>query len=227
MLTSAPSPLQPRPRFAQYESRHSGIITGVFDLEFTNAIPIQFACDPPLFLFGALPEACLGRGYFAWFLREYEPLLEQFLDAMKQEQKRGEESFGQTPLSTLMRDSWTTKRVSFNYGLNNSDQVDSIYWVVFHDLAHPDGVAPELPHEVKADIKKYVGHTKHQLVAYHDNYFKFRLLTLRVIDYGHGETRFNSFLQKFILIFKLHFFTSVDLFYSNFNINNDEWVRGR
>lgn len=34
----------------------TGIITGLIDIEFTNAMPAQFARDPPLWLFKMLPE---------------------------------------------------------------------------------------------------------------------------------------------------------------------------
>ncbi|KIH93986.1 hypothetical protein SPBR_06036 [Sporothrix brasiliensis 5110] len=43
----------------------TGVITGVFDLEFTNGMPAQFASDPPLWLARYLPSTCLDRGYFA------------------------------------------------------------------------------------------------------------------------------------------------------------------
>ncbi|KND86124.1 Altered inheritance of mitochondria protein 9, mitochondrial [Tolypocladium ophioglossoides CBS 100239] len=144
----------------------TGKIVGVFDLEFTNAMPTQFSCDPPLSLFKVLPGDALDTGYFAWFLQEYEPILEQFLDAMRyEEQKRRMDRVELTPLSTLMRDSWTTKRVWFNYGLTHSDHVDAIYWAVLHEL-YPDGVAPELPPEVKAEMEQYVQRTKSKLVEY-------------------------------------------------------------
>ncbi len=148
----------------------TGQILGVFDLEFTNAMPVQFACDPPLWLFRGLPSTTLDRGYFAWFLHEYEPLLEQFLDAMRREElKLGNNPFGQTSLSTMMRDSWATKRVWFNFGLTHSDHVDAIYWAVLHDL-HPGGIAPELPAEVKVEMETYAQHAKSKSAEYKDSW---------------------------------------------------------
>ncbi|TQV95355.1 Protein kinase-like domain [Cordyceps javanica] len=146
----------------------TGKILGVFDLEFTNAMPAQFACDPPLSLFKVLPGSALDRGYFAWFLHMYEPVLEQFLDAMRREElKLGDELCGQTPLSSLMRNSWETKRVWFNFGLTHSDYVDAIFWAVLHDL-HPGGIPPELPAEVKVEMERYKQQAKAKVTEHGD-----------------------------------------------------------
>ncbi len=145
----------------------TGQILGVFDLEFTNAMPAEFACDPPLSLFRTLPGPALNAGFFPWFLREYEPLLKEFLDAMRREELKLE-SKPQTPLSTMMRNSWVTKRVWFNFALNQCDYVDAIYWAVLHDL-HPGGVVPELPAGVKAEMERYAQETKFKMAEYQDS----------------------------------------------------------
>ncbi|ATY65984.1 kinase-like domain [Cordyceps militaris] len=150
----------------------TGKILGVFDLEFTNAMPAQFACDPPLSLFTVLPSTALDTGYFAWFLQEYKPVLDQFLDAMQEleeleELKLKKKPFGQAPLSTMMRNSWKTKRVWFNFGLNHSDHVDAIYWAVLHDL-HLGGNTPELPAEVKVEMESYIQQAKSKVAEHND-----------------------------------------------------------
>ncbi|KJR83418.1 uncharacterized protein SPSK_04639 [Sporothrix schenckii 1099-18] len=136
-------------------------------------MPAQFASDPPLWLARYLPSTCLDRGYFAWFLREYEPLLQRFLDAMRRAERERQTTTTttttpseQTPLSTLMYDSWTTGRVWFDYALNNSDHVDGIYWAVFHRSES----APELPSEAKAEMERYVQFTASQLADYEDSW---------------------------------------------------------
>ncbi|KIH93987.1 hypothetical protein SPBR_06291 [Sporothrix brasiliensis 5110] len=78
---------------------------------------------------------------------------------------------GQTPLSTLMHDSWTTGRVWFDYALNNSDHVDGIYWAVFHRPESP----PELPPEAKAEMERYVQFTASQLADYEDSWDSYLL----------------------------------------------------
>jgi hypothetical protein len=143
----------------------TGKITGVVDMEFTNTMPAQFAHDPPLWLFKVLPDQCLDRGLFAWFLREYEPILEQFLDAMRREESKITTPFGKTPLSSHMKNSWTTHRVWFDYAATHTDHVDSVYWEVLYKH-HVGNVAPELPEPLRHDMERYVQHTKDQLVAY-------------------------------------------------------------
>lgn len=151
----------------------TGQVTGVFDLEFNNSMPAQFACDPPLSLFKVLPGVCLDQDFFPWFLSKYEAPLAEFLEAMKREEETNQTStLTEKPLSTLMRESWDTKRVWFNYALNHTDHLDTIYWAVFHtsSQAYPNGIAPDLPVEVKAEIEEYVLYTKTQLVKYEDSW---------------------------------------------------------
>ncbi|KAM3502044.1 hypothetical protein MY10362_005126 [Beauveria mimosiformis] len=142
----------------------TGQILGVFDFEFTNAMPIQFACDPPLSLFRILPGSALDAGYFAWFLQEYEPILEQFLDAMeREEQKLGPSE--QMALSARMRDSWDTKRVWLNFGLHRLNYTDALYWAIVYQL-HPGGITPELPAEVRVEMERYVQQVGPKIAEY-------------------------------------------------------------
>ena len=148
-------------------------LVGVFDFEFTNAMPISFACDPPLSLYSSLPAATLDHGFFPWFLHVYEPVLDEFLEVMKKEEaKLREAKPDQIPLSTLMRNSWTSDRVWFNYALTNSDHIDAVYWAVLHKQ-NPEG-DKDLPDNLKADMERYVAHTKEQLVLYKNAVDKYR-----------------------------------------------------
>ncbi|KAH7189780.1 kinase-like domain-containing protein [Fusarium oxysporum] len=145
----------------------TGNITGLIDLGFTNAMPFQFALNPPLWLSPVLPEQCLDRGFFPWFLREYRPLLEEFLAAMKRVQGRLEYKSKERPLSAHMLESWHTDRVWFNFAATHTDHVDSIYWEKLCKY-HPAGAEPELPEQEENNMEKYVQHTKGQLAEYED-----------------------------------------------------------
>ncbi|KAF4969893.1 hypothetical protein FSARC_2950 [Fusarium sarcochroum] len=150
----------------------TGDITGLIDFEFTNSMPSQFARDPPLWLLVILPENCLDKGFFPWFLQQYRPVLDQFLDAMRVVEQQLGYLPGETRLSTHMLDSWKTDRVWFNYAMTHTEHVDSIYWDVLHKH-HPAGVIPELPDLLQMDMEKYVEHTKNQLDKYENAWTKY------------------------------------------------------
>src|SRR5271163_3946715 len=84
-------------------------ITAVLDFEFTNAMPAQFAYDPPWWLLLLGPDMWLERRTMEEFLNRYEPRMEQFLRALERVEaksgSRGKQAGGPR-LSTLMRDSW-------------------------------------------------------------------------------------------------------------------------
>ncbi|KAJ2984012.1 hypothetical protein NQ176_g258 [Zarea fungicola] len=144
----------------------TGHILGVFDLEFANTMPAQFACDPPLSLSTVLPGTALKNGTFDKFLSEYKPLLAQFLGAMRQEERKLGNM--QKPLSAMMQDSWATKQVWVNFGLTHSRYVDAIYWKVLHDR-HRGGISPELPLKVKEGMEVYVQQSEGQIEQYDDS----------------------------------------------------------
>ncbi|TQN65884.1 Altered inheritance of mitochondria protein 9 [Colletotrichum shisoi] len=145
----------------------TGRITGVFDLEFTNAMPAQFACDPPLWLHRVLPGQCLERGFFPWFLDSYRPYLDQFLAAMRRVEKAGMAGDEEESLSARMLDSWTSKRCWFNYAAHNADRVDAIYWEELYKL-HPGGDGPQLSTEMESEMMRYVEHTEKQITAFEE-----------------------------------------------------------
>ncbi|KAM0322263.1 hypothetical protein ACHAQA_009552 [Verticillium albo-atrum] len=145
----------------------TGIITGLVDFEFTNAMPAQFAQDPPPWLFSILPAQCLDMGFFPWFQLQYEPRLHEFLEAMKQAEKNIKTKAGQEPLSSLMRSSWETGSIWFNYAATNSDHVDSLYYEVLRKY-HLGAAEPVLPLEEKIKMESYVEHAQAQASAYED-----------------------------------------------------------
>ncbi|KAF6784865.1 phosphotransferase enzyme family protein [Colletotrichum sojae] len=145
-------------------------ITGVFDFEFTNAMPAQFARDPPPWLVGVLPATTLDKGFFPWFLLNYKRHLDVFLDAMRRAEARmgagGEE---ETPLSEMMLESFTSHRCWFNYAANNSGYADALYWSVLYKL-HPEGSGgpPKLTPQLEEEMERYVEHTRKQLAAFEE-----------------------------------------------------------
>lgn len=148
----------------------TGEITGLIDIEFTNAMPAAFARDPPLWLLGAMPEHCLERDFFPWFRGEYKPLLDRFVAAMQRVEEREGLSGKGKQLSAQMFESWESGRVWFNFAANNIDQVDAIYWAVLHDM-HPEGAENlELPPDTESDIERYVEHTKKQIKVYEEEW---------------------------------------------------------
>jgi hypothetical protein len=88
----------------------------VLDLEFTNAMPRQFASDAPWWLLLVGPDSYLLRDRtLEEFVDAYEPRLEHFLQVMERVEGGRDGAGGTQPLSKLMRESWDTKRFWFNY----------------------------------------------------------------------------------------------------------------
>jgi Phosphotransferase enzyme family len=145
-----------------------GDITGLIDLEFTNAMPATFASDPPLWLLGVKPKDCLEANFFSWFQAAYQPLLDRFIAALKRVEDRG--GLGKRKkLSERMLESWESGRVWFNFAANNTDQVDSFYWTVLHGM-HPEGTGVIESPENSTDIERYVEHTKKQIKVYEEEW---------------------------------------------------------
>ena len=111
-------------------------ITAVLDFEFTNAMPAQYAYDPPWWLLLLGPDMWLERRTMEEFLTRYEPRMEQFLRALERVEARSGSKRKQARgprLSTRMRDSWRTGRFWFNYGIRKSFDIDAVYWAALHD----------------------------------------------------------------------------------------------
>ncbi|KAH6717036.1 hypothetical protein BKA61DRAFT_631057 [Leptodontidium sp. MPI-SDFR-AT-0119] len=111
-------------------------ITAVLDFEFTNAMPAQFAYDPPWWLLLLGPDMWLEHRTMEEFLARYEPIIEQFLRLVERVESKSESRGNETArprLSTRMRDSWKSGRFWFNYGIRKSFDIDAVYWAALYD----------------------------------------------------------------------------------------------
>jgi len=107
-------------------------ITAVLDFEFTNAMPAQFAYDPPWWLLLKQPASWVREGRMQEFLDLFEPRKEQFIRAIERAEARSPPAAGQPFLSVQMRDSWDSGRFWFNLASRKSFDVDEIYWEALH-----------------------------------------------------------------------------------------------
>ncbi|CAK7213181.1 hypothetical protein SCUCBS95973_001713 [Sporothrix curviconia] len=79
-------------------NEETGRIVALFDLEGTNAMPVAFAEDPPLFLRPFMLFHVIVLDKLSGFLKQYEPLLETFLGIMERLEAQ------QTPRHTTSND---------------------------------------------------------------------------------------------------------------------------
>ncbi|KAF6817232.1 phosphotransferase enzyme family protein [Colletotrichum plurivorum] len=163
-------------------------ITGVFDLEFTNLMPAQFARDPPPWLFGVLPATTLDKGFFPWFLLNYKRHLDVFLDAMRRAEARMGAGDEETPLSEMMLESFTSHHCWFDYAANSSDYADALYWSVLYKL-HPEGSGgpPKLTPQLEEEMERYVEHTHKQLAAFEEAWVVYRRQDRERLESIEGE----------------------------------------
>jgi hypothetical protein len=152
--------LQPSNMLADPETLQ---ITAVLDFEFTNTMPAQFAYDPPWWLLLLGPDMWLEHHSIEDFTTGYVPRMEQFLRVLEQvEVRMGMEGSGSNPpLSAQMRDSWTTERFWFNYGIRKSFDIDAVYWAALHE----DG-DDVFGSEMRDNIEKLADFKMEQLEAY-------------------------------------------------------------
>ena len=138
-------------------------ITAVLDFEFTNAMPAQFAYDPPWWLLLLGPDMWLEHHSMEDFMVRYVPRMEQFLRALERVEARtnSEESQSNQLLSVRMHDSWETGRFWFDYGIRKSFDIDAVYWAALHKYG--DDV---LDDEMKEEMEKLVDLKMDQLKAY-------------------------------------------------------------
>lgn len=140
-------------------------ITAVIDLEFTNAMPSQFASDPPWWLLLAEPESYLSLGHTPGeFLTAFELRLTQFLRAMRRAEKARGLQHIQNPLSNRMRDAWDTKRFWFNYAARNPFDVEAVCASFLTDGSSPD--EESLDEQTRSGMEPFVQLKMEQLKAY-------------------------------------------------------------
>jgi hypothetical protein len=146
-------------------------ITAVLDLEFTNSMPGQYSSEPPWWLLLAGPDSYLFRGRtMEELLAAYEPRLEQFLQAMQRAERARGIPQGNNLLSSLMRESWLTKRFWFNYAARKPFDVE----VLFYNCLNDSGVGiKSLEEEVRAGLEPFVNMKMEQLRAYDEDCRKF------------------------------------------------------
>lgn len=147
----------------------TGRITGVFNVEFSNFTMRAFLSDPPPWLIGLAPSHYIRRHDLNTYITKYEAALPKFLEAMKKvearaEQRMGWEGVGPHPedpkaLSTLMLESWNSRRFWFHYALQHICHVDYLYYEVLYKL-HRDGQLWELEPELHAEMEEYVEYCK-------------------------------------------------------------------
>ncbi len=139
-------------------------ITAVLDLEFTNAMPSQFSAEPPWWLLLAGPGIYLFRGRtMEDFVTAYEPRSEQFLEAMQRAEATGVPPPNEKALSSLMRESWVTKRFWFNYAARKPFDIDDL----FDNCLGEGGVGVELLDDTaSAGLEPFVKMKMEQLIEY-------------------------------------------------------------
>ena len=135
-------------------------VKAVLDFEFCNALPAQFAHDPPWWLTILRPTTWIDNDFHFGALKDrLEPHIEQFLQVMEKKEKE----MGGTvvPLSARMRDSWTSNRFWFNAAMQDSWSIDAVYWAALHKPG--DEV---LDDALKAEMETFVEMKMEQLDAY-------------------------------------------------------------
>jgi hypothetical protein len=141
-------------------------IKAVLDLEFTNAMPSQFASDAPWWLLLVGPDSYLLRDRtLEEFVEAYEPRLEHFLQVMERVEGAKDGAGGTQPLSKLMRESWDTKRFWFNYAARKPFDVE-----VFFDkyLNESNAGIGSLGEDERAGLEPFVEMKMKQLRGYDD-----------------------------------------------------------
>lgn len=138
-------------------------ITAVLDLEFTNAMPPQYAYDIPSWLLLQHPAELLGSGKNK-FLELFEPRKDQFLYAVERVEARlpPTESSGML-LSARMRESWESGRFWFNLISRSSFDIDEIYWEVLHTKDIGEAVSKEVS---DTDKEKFLTRKRGQFDVY-------------------------------------------------------------
>jgi hypothetical protein len=139
-------------------------IKAVLDLEFTNAMPSQYASEPPWWLLLVGPDSYVLRGRtIEEFMDAYGPRLEHFLQAMQRVEQTRTEPDGEKLLSSLMRESWVTKRFWFNYAIRKPFDVE----VLFDNcLKEGDAGVELLDEQTRAGLEPFVEMKMEQLKAH-------------------------------------------------------------
>ncbi|OAA66618.1 Protein kinase-like domain protein [Niveomyces insectorum RCEF 264] len=132
----------------------TGRITAMLDLEFTNALPVAFAHDPPVWLTTSNLDRYLEYGLLPYWQEQFQTAWEAFVGILERIEP------GPPSLSARMRESWARKTYLLHHALNRSDVADIIY----HELPALFPAVVVDPQEVEA----YQTHTRRQIAAYEE-----------------------------------------------------------
>lgn len=149
-------------------------ITAVLDFEFTNAMPTQFAEEPPWWLLLRGPARRLDEGEtIEEFVELYQPRLEQFLRALEHEEVRTGVIHDQKQcLSSLMRNSWNGGNFWFNMAARNSFDMDAVFYAYLNSTVFGGKAGPHLLSEdVRQELRTFV-EMKMDQKALHDLEFQ-------------------------------------------------------
>jgi hypothetical protein len=149
-------------------------ITAVLDFEFTNAMPPQFAQEPPWWLLLRGPARRLDEGEpIVEFVELYQPRLEQFLRTLEHEEVRTGVAHNQTQrLSSLMRNSWKRGDFWFNMAARNSFDMDAVFYAYLDGAYFGGNAGPHLLSEdLQQEMKDFVEMKMNQKVL-HDLEFQ-------------------------------------------------------
>ncbi|KAJ0161413.1 hypothetical protein CTA2_6255 [Colletotrichum tanaceti] len=140
-------------------------ISAVLDLEFTNAMPAQFADDVPGWLLLRKPALWIGDGKLHEFLTLFRPRREQFIRAMKRVEAKSKSppASEETSLSARMQDSWDSGRFWFNVASRSSFDIGEIYWEVLHKDGSGEAI---LDSAILAEKEAFLRRKKAQFDAY-------------------------------------------------------------
>ncbi|KAF2971300.1 hypothetical protein GQX73_g2221 [Xylaria multiplex] len=107
-------------------------ITALIDLEFTNAMPAQFAYDLPWWLLCERPADVIIDHGMEEFLKRFNPRKEMFLEAMERVKERDPMALTEPRLSARMRYSYDGSKIFWwNRISESSRDFDTLYYEIF------------------------------------------------------------------------------------------------
>ena len=109
-----------------------GRIKAVIDFEFTNAMPVQFACDVPAWL---LPPEWPYEQLNDEFLALVQPKVYRFICAVEKREATLN-CATQPSLSEKMRKSWQSGQFWFNWAARRTMDIDEIFWSFINPRTH-------------------------------------------------------------------------------------------
>ncbi|KAK8121871.1 phosphotransferase enzyme family protein [Apiospora sp. TS-2023a] len=143
-------------------------ITAVLDLEFTNALPAQYAYDVPWWLILRNPAALVSDGKKQQLLDLFEPRKEQYIKALERAEAKFPQlvpAAGEPRLSDRVRDSWDSGRFWFNLASRSSFDVDEVYWNCLHEEGRGEAM---LDQAILAVKDEFLRKKKDQFDAYYE-----------------------------------------------------------